>query len=447
VKHSLSRLLPAGFGGQVAGILLLGLILSQALAAGLYIVLLPEWRRELRPEEAVTKLDVTVRLLESIPNAERAASARRLNDGRFQITYEPDSAFATPHSGDTEADVELRRQLSVKLSKPLDEVQIHSPAGSHEPELKRIDVLLRGAGLLSVVTPVGTEHRLGLVEQAAIAAFFLFVMAGLWAWLTWMVSAPLMRFSQAAERVGLDVHAPPFPEQGPAQLRRAIRAFNEMQVRLQRLLTDRTLMLGTISHDLRTPLTRLRLRVETDRVVDARPKMLADIEAMESMLASTLSFVRGVDDAEVSEVVDLDLALQTVCDMISDVGGNVVYEGPARCRYRCKPQALMRALTNVVANAAKYGEQARVSLNHDAALGYVIETRDDGPGIPDDEKSKVFEPFYRTAAARDRDSEGMGLGLSIARSVVLSHGGSIELHDVVPHGLLVRIVLPEPLPS
>jgi len=290
---------------------------------------------------------------------------------------------------------------------------------------------------------VGREHRLGLVEQAAIAAFLLFVMAGLWAWLTWMVNAPLMRFSKAAERVGLDVHTPPFPEQGPAELQRAIRAFNEMQVRLQRLLTDRTLMLGAISHDLRTPLTRLRLRVETDRVADERAKMLADIETMESMLTSTLSFVRGVDDAEASETVDLDLTLQTVCDLVSDLGGNVDYQGPGRCRYRCKPQAIMRALTNVVANAAKYGDVARVVLRRDTVNGFEIDVADDGPGIPDAEKRKVFEPFYRAASARDRDSEGMGLGLSIARSIVLAHGGSIELRDAAPHGLLVRIALPE----
>jgi two-component system OmpR family sensor kinase len=447
VTLSLSKLWPAGFRGQVAGILLLGLVLSQALAAGLYIVLLPEWQRELRPEEAVTKLDVTVRLLESIATIERNASAQRLNDRHFLIKYEPNGLFAEHAPGDTAADAELRQQLALKLGKPLDQVQVHPANGTSAPDLKRIDILLRGGGLLAVVTPVGNEHRLGRVEQAAIAAFFLFVMVGLWAWLTWMVNAPLMRFSHAAERVGLDVHAPPFPEQGPAQLKRAIRAFNQMQVRLQRLLTDRTLMLGTISHDLRTPLTRLRLRVETDRVDDESPKMLADIEAMESMLTSTLSFVRGVEDAEASETVDLDLALQTVCDMVSDVGGDVVYQGPARCRYLCKPQAMMRALTNVVSNAAKYGEHARVSLRHETDLGYVIEVDDDGPGIPDDEKIKVFEPFYRTAAARDRDSQGMGLGLSIARSIVLSHGGSIELYDVIPHGLRVCIVLPEAPPS
>lgn len=438
-----SRWLPAGFRGQVAGILLLGLALSQALAALLYMVLLPEWQRELRPEEAVTKIEVAVRLLESVTADQRPSFAGLLNDARFRVDYGATSAFVVPERGEDAAAGELRRQLALKLGKSIDEVQVHAAPGQAEPGLKRIEVLLRDGGLLAVVTPVGREHRLGLVEQAAIAAFFLFVLGGLWAWLTWMVNAPLMRFAHAAERVGLDVHAPPFAEQGPAQLRRAIRAFNEMQVRLQRMITDRTLMLGAISHDLRTPLTRLRLRIETDRVADERPKMLADIETMEAMLTSTLSFVRGVDDAEAQEAVDLDPALQTVCDLISDVGGDVSYDGPSRCRYLCKPQALMRALTNVIANAAKYGHHARITLRRSPQPGFVIEVEDDGPGVPDDEKAKVFEPFYRTSAARDRDSEGMGLGLSIARSIILSHGGSIELRDAKPHGLIVRITLPE----
>jgi signal transduction histidine kinase len=228
---------------------------------------------------------------------------------------------------------------------------------------------------------------------------------------------------------------------GPLQLQRAIRAFNEMQVRLHRLLTDRTLMLGAISHDLGTPLTRLRLRVETDRA-DDKAKMLADIEAMQIMLTSALSFVRGVDDAEPREVVDLDSLLQTVCDLVSDLGGDVTYGAPRRSNYYCKPQAMLRALTNVVTNAAKYGAHAWVSLQQLAESGFVIEIQDDGPGIPDNEKSKVFEPFYRTDEARESDRQGMGLGLSIARSIILAHGGTIELRDREPHGLNVHIFLP-----
>ena len=442
MKSALARLVPAGFGGQVAGILLLGLALSQVLAAVLYVVLLPEWQRQLRPQEAVTKLGLTVRVLEAAGPGDRPSFARLLSEPHFRIEYAPDERLLLPAASADSGNAELCQQLATRLGKPIADVRVHFAVGATAPELKRVEVLLKDGGVASIVAPIGAENRLGFVEQAAIGAFFVFVLAGLWAWLTWAVNAPLTRFARAAERVGLDVHAPAFPEQGPAEVRRVIHAFNQMQVRLQRMITDRTLMLGAISHDLRTPLTRLRLRIETDRVAEDKSKMLGDIESMESMLTSTLSFVRGVEDAEAAEDVDLDLMTQTVCDLITDVGGEVLYDGPGRCRYLCKPQSMMRALTNVVANAAKYGRRAEVRLARQPGVGYLIEVEDHGPGIPDEEKPKVFEPFYRTAEARDRDSQGMGLGLSIARSVVLSHGGAIELKDAVPHGLVVRIALP-----
>jgi signal transduction histidine kinase len=258
-----------------------------------------------------------------------------------------------------------------------------------------------------------------------------------------MVNVPLKRVAGAAEHVGLDINAPQLAEQGPAQLQRVIRAFNDMQLRLQRFLTDRTLMLAAISHDLRTPLTRLRLRIETDRAGQEKQKMLDDIESMEGMLASSLAFIRGVDDAEPHDVVDLESLLQTACDMVSDLGGEVEYLGAVRSRYHCKPQALLRALTNVIMNAAKYGRGARVRLARGHDSGFVIDVEDEGPGISNADKCRVFEPFYRSNAARDVDSLGMGLGLAIARSVVLGHGGTIELLDREPRGLLVRIVLPE----
>ena len=375
MRGALARLLPAGFRGQVAGILLLGLALSQALAALLYMVLLLEWQRELRPQEAATKLEMTVRLLESLPAADRESFARLLDDARFRVSFLPTGAFAGAGPGTEGEDGELRRQLSSKLGKPIEQLQVHSASGRFATGIRRIEIALRGGGALSVVTPVGREHRLGYIEQAAIAAFFVFVLGGLWAWLTWMVNAPLLWFARAAERVDVDVNAPPFAEQGPAQLKRAMRAFNQMRVRMQRFLTDRMLMLGAISHDLCTLLMRLRLRIETGRVADERAKMLAGIEALESMLTSTLSFVRGVDDAEAQEAVDLDLALQTACDLIADVGGDVAYDGTPRCCYWCKPQAMMRALTNVVANAAKYGEHTRLILHREPEKGFLCYMR------------------------------------------------------------------------
>jgi signal transduction histidine kinase len=433
-------LLPAGFRGQVAGILLLGLALSQVMAAILYMVLVPQWQRVLRPELAVTKVAMVVQLLESVPESDRARFAGIWNGPDFQVAYESGAREFSASSGASDAG--LTMQTAGKLAKSLDQVHVGGAATREQPDLKRIQVLLHDGGRVEVITPVGLEHRIGLLEQLAIVAFLVFATGGLWAWLTWSVNTPLDRFSRAAERVGLDVNAPRLPEEGPLQLKRATRAFNEMQIRLQRFLSDRTRMLGAISHDLRTPLTRLRLRIETDRIEADKPKMLADIETMEAMLTSTLAFIRGAEEIEALDVVDLDSLLQTVCDLVADVGAEVGYEGPPRCRYTCKPQAMLRALTNVVSNAAKYGERARVTLERTQG-GYLIEVADDGPGIPDSEKEKVFEPFYRTAAALESDREGMGLGLAIARSIILAHGGVIELNDREPHGLTVRILLPE----
>lgn len=438
----LRRLLPADLRGQVAGILFIGLALSQLLAAVLYVVLLPKWQRVLRPDAAVARIEMVVRLLESVDPAQRPPFARLSSDEDFMLSYDASAAPPADRAAGDSRYAALRAQLASKLQRSGANVWVGPAAGRKLLDATHIRVGLRGGGALDVIASVGLEHRLGLVAQAGLGAFLVFATVGLWVWLTLMVNVPLSRVARAAERVGLDVNAPLLAEQGPAQLQRVIRAFNDMQGRLQRLLADRTLMLGAISHDLRTPLTRLRLRVETGRAVAERQKMLGDIESMENMVASALSFVRGVDDAEAHDAVDLALLLQTACDMVSDLGGEVELLGAERCRYDCKPQAMLRALTNVIMNASRYGQRARVTLTARAGTGFVVEVADDGPGIPDEEKARVFEPFYRSRTAHDADSHGMGLGLTIARSVILGHGGTIELLDRAPHGLLVQIVLP-----
>ena len=439
MNRLLRWLVPAGFRGQVAAILILGVLLSQVCAGVLYLVMQPQWQRVLRPDLAVTKIDMVVRLLESVPDAQRESFARLWDEPQFHVRYEPAlHALPLPQA---ELDPALRTQLIAKLGADPTLVQVATQSRTLGANAKLITVLLPGGGAVQIATPVGLQIRVGLLEELATIAFLVLATTGLWFWVTWTINHPLDRFARAAERVGVDVHSPPLAVHGPPELQRAIGAFNEMQVRLQRLLTDRTLMLGAISHDLGTPLTRLRLRVETDRA-DDKAKMLADIEAMQIMLTSALSFVRGVDDAEPREVVDLDSLLQTVCDLVSDLGGDVSYGAPRRSNYYCKPQAMLRALTNVVTNAAKYGGHGTVTLERIADVGFVIEIQDDGPGIPDSEKTKVFEPFYRTDEARESDRQGMGLGLSIARSIILAHGGTIELRDREPSGLNVHIFLP-----
>jgi signal transduction histidine kinase len=437
---SLRRLLPADLRGQVAGILFVGLALSQLVAAVLYVVLLPRWQGMLRPDAAVTRIEMVVRLLESAEPTQRPALARLWSEDGFKLSYDAAVLVGSATVVDSRHS-QFREQIAAKLRKNPSDVWVQSTRAL--PDATRVGVALRGGGALEAITSIGLEHPLGLVAQAGLGAFLIFATAGLWVWLTLIVNVPLTRVARAAEHVGMDINAPQLAEQGPAQLQRVIRAFNDMQLRLRRFLTDRTLMLAAISHDLRTPLTRLRLRVETDRAVSEKQKMLDDIESMEGMIASSLSFIRGVDDAEAHDVVDLDFLLQTACDMVSDLGGDVEYVGAVRSLYHCKPQALLRALTNVITNAVKYGRSARVTLARERDSGFVIDVEDDGPGISNWEKGRVFEPFYRSNTARDVDSRGMGLGLAIARSVILGHGGTISLLDRKPRGLLVRIILPE----
>jgi signal transduction histidine kinase len=441
VRHGLSWGVFADLRGQVAAILLLGLLLSQLIAAGLYIGLLPRWERVQRPESAISRIVMISRLLEITAPDQRPNIAMVSSDADFKVRYQRDVSILAAAASVSAEDESLGRKLAASLGIPLERVLVEPAAGGSDPDSKRVQIALSRDGALEVETAIGLEHRLGLVEQVGLATFGLCAIGGLWAWLTWMVNAPLARVAGGAEQVGLDIRSPPLAQRGPAQLQRVIRALNDMHRRLQTFLLDRTAMLGAISHELRTPLTRLRLRIDTARIAGDKSKMLQDIEAMEHMLNSTLAYVRGVDDTEPQEVVDLASLVQTACDTVGDLGGEVVFTLAPTCRYRCRPHALMRAVTNVITNAVKHGGSARVALTADDQRAVII-VEDAGRGISKEEKDKVFEPFYRSVWTLSTDQPGMGLGLSIARSIVLSHGGSIDLEDRTPCGLRVSIALP-----
>ncbi|HEB80077.1 MAG TPA: HAMP domain-containing protein [Rhodospirillales bacterium] len=260
-------------------------------------------------------------------------------------------------------------------------------------------------------------------------------------WVVRRLTKPLGGFAKAAERLGRDVNAPPLPETGPIELRQASRAFNEMQERLQRFIENRTRMLAAISHDLRTPITLLRLRAELIKDAEERTKTMATLDEMESMIASTLAFVREDAESEESRTVDVAALLQSLCDDMSDRGLPVKLETPERALYECRPTSLKRALSNLVDNAVNYGGNADVRMeDRGDALWIVIE--DNGPGIPDDEMEQVFAPFYRLEPSRNPITGGIGLGLSIVQTVIHAHGGKIALSNREQGGLRVSIELP-----
>ncbi len=276
-------------------------------------------------------------------------------------------------------------------------------------------------------------------------AFFVMavVVSLLSVWAVRRSTAPLALFAWAAERLGRDVNAPDLPEDGPREVNRAAIAFNQMQQRLRSLINDRTQMLAAISHDLRTPITRLRLRAEFVEDDVQRKKMLSDLEQMEEMIAATLAFARDDSANEERKTLDLSLLVQSVCDDASDGGGDVVYTGIQNEFFSGRPLALRRAFANLVDNAIKYGHRVRVRTSVEQQC-FKITFEDDGPGIPEAELNRVFEPFYRTETSRNRETGGTGLGLAVVRSIIGGHGGEITLTNRARNnGLLVIVTLPK----
>ncbi|HEV8333314.1 MAG TPA: ATP-binding protein, partial [Steroidobacteraceae bacterium] len=253
------------------------------------------------------------------------------------------------------------------------------------------------------------------------------------------ITRPLSKLALAADAVGKSVRHPPLVEEGVREIRDATRAFNTMQDRLLRYLDSRTSVLAAMSHDLRTPLTRLRLRVEA--VADERlhARFSSDLDEMEALVWSALALFKGLDDDEKFEAVDVNALLATFAVEYAELGKPIAIEGKAQEALQAKPRALKRCLGNLVDNALKFGRQAAIQVEDGETLA--IRVADDGPGIPEEMLERVFEPFYRLESSRSRDTGGAGLGLSIARDVAQAHGGSLTLRNRPEGGLIAELRL------
>jgi len=252
---------------------------------------------------------------------------------------------------------------------------------------------------------------------------------------------PLRDLALAAERFSLDQTPQPLSETGPAEVRRAARAFNTMRERIQHLVSERTQALAAVSHDLRTPITRLRLRSELMEDAATRDLVDADLAEMESMINSTLEFLRGGLSSEAIRPIDIVSVIETIVDDHADLGQVVSLNGVGHGRVLGRLLSLKRVFWNIIGNALKYGGHVTVSIAETPA-GLVITVEDDGPGIPDGDMERVFEPFIRLEESRGRETGGSGLGLTIARAVISAHGGDISLANRPEGGLRVTISLP-----
>jgi len=252
---------------------------------------------------------------------------------------------------------------------------------------------------------------------------------------------PLNVLADAADALGRNIDRPPMEEKGPLEVARAARAFNTMQARLAGYIRDRTRVLAAMSHDLKTPVTRLRLRSELLGDPHMKDKFTKDLDEMESMVSATLDFLRGLENREPVKPVDIIALLESLQADMQEMGGPVGIEGSALKPYPGRPQALKRCLANVLENAVKYGKAARVVVD-DSDARLEIRIQDEGRGLPQSELEKVFEPFYRVESSRSRETGGTGLGLAIARSIAEGHGGQLTLRNREEGGLEAKLVLP-----
>lgn len=252
---------------------------------------------------------------------------------------------------------------------------------------------------------------------------------------------PLQLFAAASQQFGLDVNAPSLPEHGPTEIKQAAIAFNKMQTRIRNFVQERMQMIAAISHDLKTPITRLRLRSDYIQDDKQRQKALDDLSDMQTILDSTLSFAREDTNQEPRIDVDLNALLQSITDDMHDAGHQVELESAKKVIYHCAPVAIRRALNNLINNAVQYGHYAKIDLNQSPA-NIDIHISDNGPGIPDSDMQHVFTPFYRVEKSRNRDTGGAGLGLTVAKTIIRQHGGDIELINRKQGGLQVKITLP-----
>ncbi len=460
------RLLPRSLAGQTILVLLVGLSVSHVLSMAIYFSDRAEMLMLSGDQQMAHRIAEITRLVKEAPPDLRGRFVRAANSPSLEVTLAPESLLA--RSADEDWRSALLKRFLVRLIQSdsshvvvqwleVSDADQHSAASSPVAWMRahllqmmtgdplehvvRASVRLNDGQWINFATTFPKSEHFWSSQAVLSTALMTIAIALFSLWVVRRMTRPLRAFARASERLGRDVNVSPVEEAGPSEVRQAIHAFNEMQERLRRLIENRTQMLAAISHDLRTPITLLRLRAEYIKDEEEKQKTLATLAEMESMIASTLAFAK--DDAEQEEprIVDLGSLVASICDNMSDAGQRVEFDETKTLKYSCRPFAIKRALTNVIDNAVKYGGSAKVKMSSNQDVLQIV-VDDDGPGIPDTELDEVFAPFFRLERSRSRETGGAGLGLSIARTIAHAHGGEIILSNRTEGGLRAVIQLP-----
>ena len=434
------RVLPDTVAGRTILVMLISLLASHLLSVFVYHTDMVR-RVSSTSEHALAERLLSAKgLIEIAPPAQRDAIAHAVSSRDETVHWMVDAPLGTepaPEALDSLAG-QIMALLPETSRSDLRVAYEQAPGADARPDEGSSRILasarLKDGSWVTVTAPPYNDQGLLSSEAAISTTIMALAIIAVAAAMVRFFTRPLRSLAVAAERFGRDVMAPALPETGPRETRMAAKAFNGMQERIRKLLNDRTQMLAAMSHDLRTPITRLKLEAEFVGDEDQRRRMLRDLDDMEAMVGSTLAFLKDGSDAEPLKVVDVSTLVASVCEQMEDAGMPVVYHGVTSAPLSCRPMSLKRAFSNIIDNAVKYGAGAEVSMAQDADR-YVVLVSDNGPGISLNEQKKVFAPFYRVESSRSRETGGTGLGLSVAQSIIRAHGGEISLENKTEGGL------------
>ncbi len=435
---------PASLGGRTVLVLLAAVVVVHLGSMLAYRTSALDSAHEAHAAEIAGRLATAVAAVAGKPASERDAAAHALSSGALALRW--DTRPVT--DGARDPDPVLRRLSGVLLGDlpGLGRAGLRLDYADVEPadDAHTIIGALRiqdGSWLnfsVPVMTGMGTGH--GALVSTSIMAAGVAIVAIL---LVRTLVAPLRALARAADRIGRGP-AVDVPVAGPDEVRLVSRAFNDMQARIDRLITDRTQALAAVSHDLRTPITRLRLRAAFVADPEAQSAVDADLDEMDAMIDTTLAYLRGDVEPEEPRSTDLVAILATLVDAAVDAGRPASLEGPRHSVLPLRALAIKRAFANLIDNALTYGGATCVRLR-DTVAGVVVIIDDSGPGIPDSELDAVFQPFRRLDPSRNSRTGGVGLGLAIARQAILREGGTVTLANRPEGGLRAEVTIPRPL--
>ena len=461
--------LPASLFGRTMLVLVAGLIIAQLGSMAIHLFDRGSSVYHLASLQIAAQIGQTARILNRLPGAEREKVVKEVSGPHLRAALSrqqvPVASGFTEHDRyEAEFTEAVQRQIGAPWPIRAD-INPHprpegpnagSRAGPFELWMARHFYFLLPDPFSIVVQVVLEDGTVAVfdvnVPQEPLSRFeaivplitlLMLVCFSLSGFLVRMTTGSLDRLARAADAIGRNPHGRdvPLAASGPNEIHRVITAFNRMQARVREYLVERSRLLTAISHDLKTPITRLRLRAEMLSDSEIRARMLRDLDEMQTMVGTTLDFFRTTGNDAQRQPVDIGALIESMCEDRREAGQPIEVRGAANGPYRADPQALRRCLDNLIENALRYGGNAEIEVT-DTPERLRIAVIDHGPGIPESELERVFEPFYRLDASRNMDSGGTGLGLSIARNIARWHGGDVTLRNATGSGLIAELSLP-----